>query len=216
MIKACTFDLDGVIVDTAKFHFQAWQDLARSLGIEFTEKHNENLKGVGRMDSLRYILSLGSKELSQKEMEDLAAAKNDQYTQLIASLDRKDILPGVLDFLKLLRSADIRIALGSSSKNARKVLDYLDLYDYFDVIVDGTNISRSKPDPQVFELGAEALELIPNEIVVFEDAQAGIDAAIQGGFRCIGIGSDDELKNADYIMEGFIGFDLDELKNVLN
>ena len=216
MIKACIFDLDGVIVDTAKFHFLAWQELAHSLGVEFTEEHNENLKGVGRMESLEYILELGSVVMDQESKLSLANSKNEQYKKLILDISPEDILPGVKEFIEELREAGLKIALGSSSKNARPVLDYLQLKQFFDVIIDGTDISRSKPDPQVFEMGAEALNIAASEIVVFEDAQAGIDAARAGGFRCIGIGRSEDLSNADHVMEGFSGFSIDRLSNLMN
>ena len=215
MIRACIFDLDGVIVDTAIYHFVAWKNLAASLGIEFTEKNNEKLKGVGRMESLDYILSLGQVQKNESEMLVLAHNKNEHYKSLISSLTEEAILPGIKVFFDELKEAGVFIALGSSSKNARPVLENIGLKSYFDVIVDGTNISRSKPDPEVFELGAQALEIPPVEIIVFEDAQAGIDAAKTGGFKCVGVGSAEELSGADILIPGFEGLTYAHLLNQL-
>lgn len=215
MIKACLFDLDGVIVDTARYHFIAWRNLANDLGIDFDEKENENLKGVGRMESLEYILSLGGINKSDHEKELLAAKKNDQYKMLIEQIGPSEILPGVEDFLGELKSADILIGLGSSSKNARPVLSYLGIKTYFDVIVDGTDISKSKPDPEVFIRGAEALSIAPSETVVFEDARAGVEAARTGGFMSIGVGDPVELGIADHVINGFVDFNLEKMKNIL-
>lgn len=211
MIKACIFDLDGVIVDTAKYHFIAWRDMAASLGIEFTEKDNEHLKGVGRKESLEFILNLGNVTRSEPEKTKLAFVKNEQYKSLISNIDRAEILPGVVPFIKRLKNENIKIALGSSSKNARTILEALSLTQYFDAIVDGTNTTKSKPDPQVFLLGAEALNISPSEIVVFEDAVSGIKAAKDGGFRTVGVGENDVLDQAEIVISGFVDFTLDKL-----
>jgi len=216
MIRACIFDLDGVIVDTAKYHFIAWKNLAASLGIKFTEKNNEKLKGVGRMESLEYILSLGQVQKDEAEKQVLAHSKNEHYKSLISSLSEEAILPGVKAFFDELKERQVSIALGSSSKNARPVLENIGLKSYFEVIVDGTNISRSKPDPEVFELGAQGLHIAPEEIIVFEDAQAGIDAAKTGGFKCVGVGSEEELSGADVLIPGFEGVTYAHLLNQLN
>ncbi|NNE13934.1 MAG: beta-phosphoglucomutase [Saprospiraceae bacterium] len=214
MIQACIFDLDGVIVDTAKYHFIAWAQMAKDLGISFTEKENENLKGVGRMESLEYILSLGNVEKSDQEKTDLAQLKNEHYKQLISNINNEEILPGVVSLLDELKSSHIKIALGSSSKNARGILNALDLMKYFDVVVDGTDITKSKPDPQVFTMGADQLKLSPSHIVVFEDAYNGIEAAKQGGFFAIGVGDENELDNADVVIPGMADFNLNTLKQV--
>lgn len=213
-IKACLFDLDGVIVDSAKHHFTAWRDLALSLGIEFTEEHNEQLKGVGRMESLEYILSLGDVSLDDKKKQELAAKKNDAYIELIKELDQSEILPGVLSFLHSLQKEDIQIALGSSSKNGGIILRKLQIDHLFESIIDGTKTTRTKPDPQVFEMGADALGLKPNECLVFEDAIKGIEAARAGGFHVIGVGKDEGLTVADYVIESFENFNLDKLKKL--
>jgi len=216
MIRACIFDLDGVIVDTAKFHFIAWKAMANNVGVEFTENDNEQLKGVGRMESLEFILDLGDVSKSQEEKEKLANEKNEHYKKLISNISQEEILPGVLFFLDELKSKGIKIALGSASKNARTILTALSITNYFDVIIDGTNTTRSKPDPQVFTLGAEALGIQPKEIVVFEDAVKGVEAAKAGDFYAIGVGDSEVLSQADAVISGFEDFSFQQLNNLLN
>jgi beta-phosphoglucomutase len=201
-IKACLFDLDGVVVDTAKYHYLAWSRLAKSLGFDFTEKDNERLKGVSRMRSLEILLSIGKKNPSEEEKLKMAKDKNNWYVEYISKLDESEILPGVKDFLIELRQNGIKIALGSASKNSMMILNNLNLTSYFDAIVDGNKVSKAKPDPEVFLLGASELKVQPSECVVFEDAQAGIDAAKAANMKVIGIGQDDVLLNADKIFEG--------------
>lgn len=213
-IKACLFDLDGVIVDTAKYHYTAWRDLAQSLGIEFTEEQNEQLKGVGRMESLDYILSLGEVVLEAKKKQELAANKNDAYIKLITDLGQTEILPGVLSFLLSLQKENIRIALGSSSRNGGVILRKLKIDHLFEAIIDGTKTTRTKPDPQVFDMGADALGLQADECLVFEDAIKGIEAARVGGFHVIGVGKDQGLNIADHLIEGFDGFTVEQLKQL--
>jgi beta-phosphoglucomutase len=202
-IKACIFDLDGVIVDTAKYHYLAWKELAKGLSFDFTEKDNERLKGVSRMRSLDILLEIGKKELDEETKLKFAENKNKKYLEYILKMTPEEILPGVIDFLKDLRSKNIKIALGSASKNAMTILNQLKLKDYFEVVIDGTKVSKAKPDPEVFLKGAEALHIKPEECIVFEDAEAGIEAAINGGFKCVGIGSPENLSNANYVMSGF-------------
>lgn len=208
MIKACIFDLDGVIVDTAKYHFIAWRRLANHLGFDFTEEENEKLKGVSRMDSLNLILQWGGIEKSEAEKAQLAELKNGWYREYILKMDPSEILEGVAPFLGHLEQLGIRLALGSSSKNARTILEQVGLMHRFEAIVDGTNITRSKPDPQVFELGAEAMNLNPGECLVFEDAEAGIDAALAGGFLAVGVGAEENLGHAHLVIPNFIGLSL--------
>ncbi len=200
-IKAIIFDLDGVIVDTAKYHFLAWKSLAKSLGIDFSEEQNENLKGMSRMDSLDYILNLGGVQKSEEDRIKLAASKNFEYLDLIKDLDDSEILPGTLDWLDECEQNGIKIALGSASKNARRILKALDLIARFDVIIDGTNTTKTKPDPQVFQLAAEGLDLKAEECVVIEDSYKGIEAALAGNFYAIGIGDTEILKRAHINME---------------
>lgn len=203
--QGCIFDLDGVITDTARFHFLAWQRLAQSLGIAFTEHDNEQLKGVSRKESLERILAMGNKQLSPAEFEQAMARKNAWYVEYIATMTPADILPGVVEFLQQLRSQGIKIALGSASKNAPMILDRLGLTTMFDAVIDGNHTSRSKPDPEVFLLGAQALGIAPATCLVFEDALAGVEAAINGGFTAIGVGDPQVLTQADAVIAGFEG-----------
>ena len=208
-IKACLFDLDGVVVDTAKYHYLAWNRLANSLGFNFTEKDNERLKGVSRMRSLEILLSVGNVNPSEKEKLKMAKEKNDWYVEYISKLDESEILPGVKEFLIELRQNGIKIALGSASKNSMIILNNLNLTSYFDAIIDGNKVSKAKPDPEVFLLGARELNVQPSECVVFEDAQAGIDAAKAANMKVIGIGQKDVLVNVDKIFEGLSNAHMD-------
>ena len=201
-IKACLFDLDGVVVDTAKYHYLAWKRLANNLGFDFTEKDNERLKGVSRIQSLEILLSIGKVNPSHSEKLKMAQEKNEWYVEYISKLDESEILPGVKNFLIELRQNGIKIALGSASKNSMLILNNLNLTSYFDAIVDGNKVSKAKPDPEVFLLGARELQVHPSECLVFEDAQAGIDAAKAANMKVIGIGQKDVLLNADKVFEG--------------
>ncbi len=211
-IKACIFDLDGVIVDTARYHFIAWKKLAEKLDINFTENDNERLKGVSRMDSLNIILEIGGITLPDEEKEKYAAEKNKIYLSYILKMTPDDILPGVFDFLTGVKKRGISIALGSASKNAVTILEKIGLQDTFDAIVDGTKVSKAKPDPQVFLTGAAMLGVEPSGCVVFEDAIAGVEAAHRAGMKCIGIGSPDLLSGADLVIEGFENFKSGDLR----
>jgi beta-phosphoglucomutase len=210
-IKSALFDLDGVIVDTAVYHFQAWRRLANELGFDFTEHQNEQLKGISRMESLDLILSWGNVTLTESEKLDWATKKNNWYLELIQNMTPKEILPGVKDFLDALKEEGIAIALGSASKNSKLILNKIDLLHYFDAIIDGNNITKGKPDPQVFLMGAEATYAKPNECVVFEDAQAGIQAAISGGMYAVGIGDRKVLTQADCVIKSFEDLTVQEL-----
>ncbi len=201
-VKACLFDLDGVIVDTAKYHYIAWKEIANELGFDFTLKDNERLKGVSRMTSLDILLSIGGIEKTEEEKLDLATKKNDNYLSYILKMGPEEILPGTKDFLVELRNSGIKVALGSASKNAMTILERLKLTSYFDVVIDGTKVSKAKPDPEVFVKGAEALNIKNSDCVVFEDAEAGVEAALAGGMKCIGIGSADTLGKANFVVEG--------------
>jgi beta-phosphoglucomutase len=202
MIKGFLFDLDGVIVDTAKYHYLAWKRLADKLSIPFTETDNERLKGVSRIESLDIILSLGKLELSEAVRQDLAAKKNAWYVELIAKVTPDEILPGAMEFIREAKGQDIKIAIGSASKNATTILEQLSIAGYFDAVITGNEVSKAKPDPEVFLKGAEALGLAPAECLVFEDAAAGVEAAISGGMKCIGIGSENNLHKADKVVAG--------------
>ncbi|MBU3143602.1 beta-phosphoglucomutase [Clostridium sp. CF012] len=211
-IKAIIFDLDGVLVNTAKYHYLAWKRLAQELSIEFSLQDNERLKGVSRMQSLDIILEIGNTTLDYDTKIELAQKKNIWYVEYISELTPKDILPGVIDFLESLKVDSIKIALGSASKNSMLILDKLNLTNYFDAIIDGTKVSKAKPDPEVFLKGAEALNVLPSECIVFEDAQAGVEAAINAGMYCIGIGSKNILKKAHLVLSGFSDMTFDKLK----
>lgn len=197
-MKGAIFDLDGVIVDTAKYHYLAWSELAKELGFDFTEKDNERLKGVSRMDSLEILLSVGNITIeSQKEKEKLANKKNARYVEMLGGLNENELLDGAKEYLLKLKSDGIKIALGSASKNAPFILERLGITCLFDVVVDGNMITKAKPDPEVFLKAAELLELSPCECVVFEDSQAGIDAAITAGCGMVAVDVNGVLHGAD-------------------
>lgn len=212
---ACIFDLDGVIVDTAKYHYLAWRRLAHELGFDFSPSENERLKGVSRMKSLEILLESGGITLSKEEMEQAAQRKNAWYVDYISTLTPEEILPGVTQFLDELRDSDIKIGLGSASKNAGLILQRLELSSYFDAVIDGNKVSKAKPDPEIFLLGAEALGADPAQCIVFEDAQAGIEAAKRAGMYSIGIGDPDVLQAADMVLPGFKGISWKKMKKVL-
>lgn len=206
MIEACIFDLDGVVVDTAKYHFIAWRALADELGFEFTPEDNERLKGVSRMQSLEILLEIGGLQFTDQEKEEMAARKNALYVSYIEKMTPEEILPGVELFLQELRKNKIKIALGSASKNAPMILERIGLTALFDSVIDGNSITEAKPNPEVFLKGAESLGVKPEHCVVFEDAIAGIEAARNAGMRCVGIGQPDTLGMADLVIPGFQDF----------
>lgn len=205
------FDLDGVIVDTAKYHFLAWKRLADELNIPFSEKDNERLKGVSRMASLEIILKIGNCTKTDYEKQALCQRKNDWYVEYINKLDKSELLPGVEDFLQQARAASIKIALGSASKNSPLILSRLGITQLFDAVVDGTRVSRAKPDPEVFVTGAADLGIAPEYCVVFEDAVAGVQAAHNAGMKAIGIGSPEILGQADLVIPGFANVTVNDL-----
>lgn len=211
-IKACIFDLDGVIVDTAKYHYLAWKRLAGELGFEFTEDDNERLKGVSRLDSLEILLSIGNKSFDDKTKLLLAEKKNAWYIEYISKMSKDEVLPGVENFLEVLKNAGIKISLGSVSKNALQILKSLNLTNYFDAIIDGTRISKAKPDPEVFLKASAELNIPPEECIVFEDASAGIDGAINANMYSIGVGSPKILNKANKVISGFTTIDLSILE----
>jgi len=200
MIKGYIFDLDGVIVDTAKYHYQSWNRLAQKIGFSITEEQNENLKGVSRMESLEYILTLGEHSITQDEKVKLAQLKNQWYVELISDLDQSEILPGAKEFLIELNEEGLSVALGSASRNSVRILTGLGIINLFDEIIDGNKTTKSKPHPQVFLMGAKALQLAPSECVVFEDSINGVKAANKGGFTSVGVGDVEILNEADYIV----------------
>jgi beta-phosphoglucomutase len=187
-MKAVIFDLDGVICFTDQYHFKAWKALADEEGIYFDENINNRLRGVSRMDSLEIILEKADRTYSQEEKEQMAKKKNDLYVSLLAQMSPADLSDEVKGTLDELRSRGYRLAIGSSSKNTKRILKQIGLGDYFDAISDGTNITNSKPDPEVFLKAAEMLGEQPADCLVVEDALAGIEAAYRGGFQSAGIG----------------------------
>ena len=214
MIKGFLFDLDGVIVDTAKYHFLAWKRLADELSIPFTENDNERLKGVSRMRSLDILLEIGGMNLSEKKKEELATKKNAWYVNYITKMTPNEILPGALEFIQQAKEQDIKIALGSASKNAMTILERLKITNYFDAIISGNEVSKAKPDPEVFLKGAEAVGLPPEACLVFEDAEAGVEAAINAHMKCVGIGSQDVLGAADKVVDGLAVLSVTDALNV--
>lgn len=212
-LKGCLFDMDGVIVDSAAHHFVAWKRLAEELSIPFTEEDNHALKGLSRVDSLEHILRLGQLQLDEKTKLKLMAQKNAWYLELIKGMRAKDILPGARELIEELVAEGIKVGLGSSSRNAQLILDNVGLTPLFDTVVDGNHITLSKPDPEVFVKGALALKLKPSEIVVFEDAESGVKAAKTGGFFAVGIGSEEQLGQADVVVPSMKEVTLHELKS---
>lgn len=201
--KAIIFDLDGVICFTDKYHYQAWKKLADSLRIYFDEEINNRLRGVSRMESLEIILERSEKQYSAEEKEKLAVTKNEEYVKLLAGMTTEDLSEEVKLTLEILREKGYLLAIGSSSKNAKAILQRLGLGDFFDAISDGTNITKSKPDPEVFLKAAEYLNLLPKECLVVEDAKAGIDAAASGGFDSAGLGEAAAYEKTVYPMSSF-------------
>lgn len=199
--EAALFDLDGVLVDTAKLHFLAWQGIAEALGIPFTERDNERLKGVGRMESLEIILSLGKRRLPMEEKTALCGQKNAEYVKLLQGLRPRDTLPGARETLKHLRGRGCKIGLGSASRNAALVLEKTQLLPCFDVVVDGNTVAESKPDPRVFTVGADALGTPWPRCCVFEDSAVGVQAAKAAGMHCVGIGRPKVLQGADLVVQ---------------
>lgn len=214
MIKACIFDLDGVIVDTAHYHFLAWKRLADELGVNFSEQDNERLKGVSRMHSLEILLSLGGISINEKEKEALADKKNAWFVGYVEGMVPEEIFPGVKQLIHDLRAKGLKIALASSSKNAAAVVELLKIGDDFDTIVDGNMIQRSKPDPEIFLLAAQKLDIDPKYCLVFEDAEAGVEAALAAGMKCVGIGNKEQLGKADKVISKTGEFKLSSLREL--
>ena len=211
-ITACIFDLDGVIVDTARYHFMAWKRLTNQLGIDFDEEDNERLKGVSRMASLEIILGIGGMSLIENQKLEYATLKNKWYVEYITKMTPAEILPGCIDFIKELREAGIRIAIGSASRNTPLILKTVGIEHLFDAVADGNNIKRAKPDPEVFLKAAELLGVEPAGCIVFEDAVAGVKAALNAGMMCVGIGSPETLKEAHYVVRGLHEMNLTKLR----
>ena len=206
--KGLIFDLDGVIVTTEHNHYVAWKRTADQLGVPFTEKENELLKGVSRIDSLKKILELGNKSIDKEEFDALLLEKNNFYRDSIAELTRKDLLPGVLYLLETAKSAGIPMAIGSSSKNAPFIIELLGLQDYFKAIICGNKVKDPKPHPEVFLNAAKEMGVEPYECIVFEDAESGIEAAKAGGFFAVGVGNPNIAQVADLYLNNLTEFKL--------
>ena len=215
-VSLCIFDLDGVIVDTAKYHFLSWKRIAATFDYELTEEKNENLKGVSRVDSLDYILEWAGRTRTKEEKEKLAEEKNEIYVNSIEKVGAGEALPGVVDFIHTLRAKNIKTAIGSASKNARLILERLEIIDLFDAIVDGTMTQKGKPNPEVFLLGAKLTNTNPNETVVFEDAVKGVDAALAAKMFAIGVGEESQLGHAHFVIPGFVDFNYNDFRQNLN
>jgi len=215
-ILGCLFDMDGVIVDTAKHHYIAWKSLADELAIPFTEVENNALKGRSRLDRLESILGSGHLEVSSKTKIELMEKKNQLYLQIIDSLGPGDIRPGVKELILELRHKGVGLCLCSSSKNASSILKSIGVFDLFDGIVDGNNLMLSKPDPEVFIKGSKLLGLTPSACVVFEDAESGIEAARSGGFFALGISAEGALKNAHANVKDLAHMSLDKLQAIVD
>ena len=214
-IKGVIFDLDGVIVDTAKFHFLAWRKLANELGIDFTEIQNEELKGVSRVRSLEKILAWGNTKLSKEEFNEKMAVKNENYLSYLTNLNSEDILPGVSRVIDFLVENNIPIALGSASKNARPILEKTGLIGKFQAIVDGIDVSIAKPDPEVFITAARKIEIPQEKCLVFEDSVAGVQAANKAGMLSIGIGDKAVLHEADHVFSSFEEIEIEFIKKLM-
>ncbi|MDT0608572.1 beta-phosphoglucomutase [Croceitalea rosinachiae] len=213
MIKGFIFDLDGVITDTAELHYLAWKKLAEEMDWTFDREVNEKLRGVSRMDSINIIKNHNNASVAEDKLEELAAMKNDIYVASLDTMTPKDYLPGAEELLTHLRQEGFLVALGSASKNSSKVLEQLDAKKYFDVIGDGNSVSKSKPAPDIFLFGADKLGLKPEECIVYEDAQSGVDAAKAGGFYSVGIGPEERVGHASVRFETMKEATLFEVKS---
>lgn len=214
MIKACIFDLDGVIVDTAHYHFLAWQRLAKELGVDLTEKDNEKLKGVSRMQSLQIILDMGKIALAKDRRESLADRKNDWFVEYIEAMRPSEIFPGVKELITAMKKIGMKVALASSSKNAPRVIELLGIGKLFDTVVDGSMIIDTKPDPEIFMLTAQRLNIKNADCLVFEDAEAGVEAAIRAGMKCVGVGSPAVLSKANMVVAKTADFKIEMLTSI--
>lgn len=215
MKKAFIFDLDGVIVDTAKYHFMAWQKLADSLDILFTPEQNEQLKGVSRVRSLEIILGLGNVTATEEEKQKWLTQKNEDYLSYIEKMDESEILPDVRETLEFIKEKGQHIALGSASKNARPILEKVGLLHFFDVIIDGNDVTNAKPDPEVFVRASKLLGVSNEDAIVFEDSVAGIQAANIAGMLSIGIGEKSVLKEAKYCFPNFLHMDTSFIETLI-
>lgn len=213
---ACIFDLDGVLVDTAVYHYQAWKRLANAIGFDFTVTQNEQLKGVNRMRSLDMILEWGGVTRTPEEKETLAALKNEWYVAMISEMTEAEVLPGAIALLQELRNAGVKVALGSASKNSALILERTNLAHFFDAIVDGNLVHTSKPDPEVFVKAAALLNAEAPSCLVFEDATAGVQAALAAGMKVIGIGEAENLQGANLVVKDLSTINLKTIQQLIN
>jgi beta-phosphoglucomutase len=214
--KAFIFDLDGVIVDTAKFHFLAWKKLADSLNINFTHEINEQLKGVSRVRSLEIILSQGNVQASQEDKNNWLVQKNEDYLAFVHQMDKSEILPRVEEVLQFLKTNNQYVVLGSASKNARPILEKVNILHYFDALVDGNDVTNAKPDPEVFLQGANQVQVAYKDAIVFEDSVAGIQAANLAGMTSVGIGEKEVLHESDFCFRDFTEMSNDFIMQLIN
>jgi len=214
VIKACIFDLDGVIVDTAHYHFLAWKRLADELNIPFTEHDNERLKGVSRLRSMDILLEIGGVSMNTAQKESLANRKNGWFVDYIRQMKADEIFPGVKSLIEQLQRAGIKVALASSSKNAKTVIALLGIEKMFEVVVDGTMVTHSKPDPEIFLKAADLLQTAATDCLVFEDAEAGVEAALAAGMKCIGIGNETQLRHATKVIPTTATFQIQDLQKL--
>ncbi len=214
MIKGLIFDLDGVIVNTDTYHYEAWKSVANKYSIQIDKSINENLKGLSRRDSWNLIMEIGNIELSDEETNIVLETKNNLYRKKLKNLSRDNLLLGVENFLQELNHKEFKLAIGSSSKNAKDILNYLNLSSYFDSIIDGSMVKKLKPSPDIFIKAAKNLELKPSHCIVFEDSLSGVKAAKDGGFKVIGVGNKELLDVANYYIDNFLDFKLDQYATV--
>jgi len=213
--KGFIFDLDGVIVDTAKYHYLAWRNLANSLGFEFTEVQNERFKGVSRVRSLDILLEIGNYTATDDQKKTWLIQKNEEYLEYIRQMDASEILPDIPRVLDFLKDKQQGIALGSASKNARPILERVVLKHAFETIVDGNDVTAAKPDPEVFTKGADQLQVRYTDCIVFEDSIAGVQAANAAGMISIGIGTKETLHEAHYVFTDFTEISNDFLEGLM-
>jgi beta-phosphoglucomutase len=210
--RCAIFDLDGVLVDTAKYHYSAWKELADRLGFDFSPEQNERLKGVSRMTSLKILLEIGGMQncFSEEEKESMAAQKNTRYVEFISKMDSSELLDGALELLQTLKNRGVKIVLGSASRNSPLILKNVGIASFFDVIIDGNSVTNAKPDPEVFTLGADRLNIPYADCLVFEDSEAGIQAAKHVGMFAVGIGDQKHLPFADVVYQNLKQFQVNK------
>ncbi len=215
-IKACIFDMDGVIVDTAGHHYEAWRQVAQDLGHHFSQEMNEKLKGISRIDSLNMMLDLLNVQVAESNKTALCEIKNQNYLSAIDGMDSSAILPGITELLDELAQLGIKYAIGSASQNALKVLELIGLKQRFEIIIDGNSVEHTKPNPEVFLKAAKGLNVLPAEAIVIEDSNKGLEGAIAGGFRTVGIGQRINLPLAEVVFDSLANVKFHDILIELN